>query len=335
MLTHANLVANAAQIAGCGLVSENDTLIGVLPFFHMYGLGVLNSFTLAAGATIVTLPRFELELFLRTLETYGVTIAFLAPPTILALAKQPETERYDLSRLEFVISGGAPLSADVANVCRERLRCHVMQGYGLTEASPVTHLGPADPTLIRAGSIGRLLPNTEAKIVDPGRGTELDPTQQGELWIRGPQVMRGYLNQRAATAQTITGDGWLRTGDLGYADAEGNFYVVDRLKELIKYNGYPVAPAELEAVLLAHPAVGDVAVIPSPDEWAGEVPKAFVVLASDATAEEIIAFVAARVAPYKKIRRLEFIDQIPKSPSGKILRRVLVERERAAAPALV
>ena len=167
-------------------------------------------------------------------------------------------------------------------------------------------------------------------VVDVATGAELGPGEQGELWIRGPQVMKGYPNRPEETARTITPDGWLRTGDIGYADADGDFYIVDRLKELIKYKAYQVAPAELEELLLSHPAVADVAVIPSPDDAAGEVPKAFVVLQGEATAEDLMAFVAERVAPYKKVRRLEFIDQIPKSPSGKILRRVLVERERAA-----
>jgi acyl-CoA synthetase (AMP-forming)/AMP-acid ligase II len=332
MLTHRNIVANAAQYIGGGLISEQDTFIGVLPFFHIYGLAVvLNYAGLATGATIVTLPRFELELFLHTLETYGVTFAHLVPPIVLALAQQPVVEHYDLSRLKVVLSGGAPISADLANACQERVGCRVVHGYGLTEASSTTHRSPVDPQRTKVESVGVLLPNTEGKIVDPVSGTDCNPDQQGELWIRGPQVMRGYLHQPAATAQMITPDGWLRTGDLGYVDQNGNFFVVDRLKELIKYKAYQVAPAELEAVLLSHPAVADVAVIPSPDEEAGEVPKAFVVLRGEATPEELMAFVAARVASYKKVRRLEFIDAIPKSASGKILRRVLVEREREAA----
>ena len=335
MLTHANLVANVAQIAGCEPVSERDTLIGILPFFHIYGMTVLMNFGLAVGATIVTMSRFELESFLQILETHAVTFAPLAPPIVLALAKQAVVTNYDLSRLQVIISGGAPLGEDVANACRERVGCLVKQGYGLTEASPVTHLGPVDPGQVVTPSIGLLLPNTEAKIVDPASEADLDPDQQGELWIRGPQVMKGYLNQPKATAQMITADGWLRTGDLSYADRDGNFFVVDRLKELIKYKAYQVAPAELEAILLSHPAVADCAVIPSPDEAAGEVPKAFVVLKSEATADALMAYVAEHVAPYKKVRRLEFIDAIPKSASGKILRRVLVDQERAARAELV
>ena len=332
MLTHRNLAANVAQIEGSGLISENDTLIGVLPLFHIYGLSVIMNCGLTVGATVVTLPRFDLESFLRTLERYAVTFAFIAPPIVLALAKDGAVDRYDLSRLRAILSGTAPLGTDLTAACRERLGCPVLQGYGLTEASPVTHVSPADPARIVPGSAGALLPNTEAMIVDPASGEALAPDEQGEIWVRGPQVMKGYLDRPEATAAMLDADGWLRTGDIGCADAEGNFYVVDRLKELIKYKGHQVAPAELEALLLTHPAVADAAVIPSPDEEAGEVPKAFVVLKGHTTAEELMTFVAARVASYKQVRRLEFTDQIPKSASGKILRRVLVERERAAAP---
>lgn len=335
MLTHANLVANVAQVAACGLILEADTLIGILPFFHIYGLTVLMNISLAVGATVVVLPRFELESFLTTLERYRVTYASVAPPTVLALAKQDIVDNYDLSRLRMIVSGAAPLSAELTAACSARLGCQIVQGFGLTEASPVTHVSATSPDAITLGSVGLLIPNTEAKIVDIATGAELEPGDQGELWVRGPQVMRGYLNRPEATAAMLDADGWLHTGDIGYADAAGNFFVVDRLKELIKYKGYQVAPAELEAVLLTHPAVADAAVIPSPDEESGEVPKAFVVLNQPVDADEVLAFVAARVAPYKKVRRLENIDAIPKSASGKILRRLLVERERAALPALV
>jgi acyl-CoA synthetase (AMP-forming)/AMP-acid ligase II len=329
MLTHANLAVNVAQVAASEPVTEADTLIGVLPFFHSYGLTVLMNYALVAGATVVTMPRFDLEQFLQLMESYAVSYAYLAPPIVLALAKQPVVDRYDLSRLRAILSGGAPLGAETAIACRDRLGCVVKQGYGLTEASPVTHINPADPARVKMDTIGLLLPNTVGKIVDPESGVELDPDERGELWVSGPQIMKGYLNRPDATAEMITSDGWLRTGDLGFVDADGHFTIVDRLKELIKYKGYQVAPAELEAILLAHPAVADAAVIASPDEEAGEVPKAFVVLRSEATAEELIAFVATRVAPYKRVRRLEVIAQIPKSASGKILRRVLIERERA------
>jgi acyl-CoA synthetase (AMP-forming)/AMP-acid ligase II len=330
MLTHANLVANVAQIGANEPLSDADTLIAILPFFHIYGLTVVMNCGLASGATLILLPRFDLASFLQTLESHAVTYAYLAPPIVLALAKQPMVEQYDLARLRVVVSGGAPIGAETALACQNRLGCSVKQGYGLTEASPVTHVGSAEPSRVVLDSVGQLLPNVEAQIVDPVSGSALGPNEQGEIWVRGPNVMKGYLNRPEATAAMLDDQGWLRTGDLGCADADGNFFVLDRLKELIKYKAFQVAPAELEAVLLSHPAVADAAVIPSPDEAAGEVPKAFVVLRDAATADELMRYVADRVAPYKKVRGLEFIDQIPKSASGKILRRVLVERERAA-----
>jgi acyl-CoA synthetase (AMP-forming)/AMP-acid ligase II len=192
----------------------------------------------------------------------------------------------------------------------------------------VTHSSLADPAQVKLGSIGMPAPNTECKIIDLDAGSPLGPNQQGELCVRGPQVMKGYLNRPEATAATVDAEGWLHTGDIGYADEDGHFYVVDRAKELIKYKGFQVPPAELEAVLLTHPAIADAAVIPCPDDEAGEVPKAFVVLKADAKPDEIMDFVSARVASYKKLRFVEFTDKIPKSASGKILRRMLVQADR-------
>jgi acyl-CoA synthetase (AMP-forming)/AMP-acid ligase II len=251
----------------------------------------------------------------------------VVPPIVLALAKHPAVEGFDLSAVELILSGAAPLDVQMATACAERLGCGVIQGYGLTETSPVTNVIPG-PEGNKAGSVGPLVPNTEARVVDWSTGENLPPNEDGEIWIRGPQVMAGYLNNPEATAGTVDEDGWLHTGDIGHADEDGFFFIVDRLKELIKYRGYQVAPAVLEAVLLTHPAIADAAVIPTADEDAGEVPKAFVVLRSDATPEEIMAFVADRVAPHEKVRGVEVIDQMPKSASGKILRRVLVEQER-------
>src|SRR5437667_4833280 len=199
----------------------------------------------------------------------------------------------------------------------------------MTETSPVTHSSPADPTKMKLGSIGPPAPNTECKLVDPASGAELGPNHEGEVCVRGPQNMKGYLNNPEATASTIDQNGWLHTGDIGYADEDGHFYIVDRVKELIKYKGFQVAPAELEAILLTHPAVADAAVIPCKDDEAGEVPKAFVVKKGETTAAAIMEFVEGRVAPHKRLRFVEFIDQIPKSAAGKILRRVLVEQERS------
>ena len=334
MLTHRNLVANLLQGDAAGFLAEEEaTVLGVLPFFHIYGLTVVLNYGLYRGATIVTMPRFDLEGMLELVQEHRVTHANLVPPILLALSQHPIVDAYDLSSLKEVGSGAAPLGTNVARACWERIGCRVREGYGLTETSPVTHTNPADPDGIRLGSVGPPVSGTECRIVDVGTGEELGPGEKGEIWIRGPQVMKGYFSRPDATATTIDGDGWLHTGDIGYADEDGYLYVVDRLKELIKYKGYQVAPAELEAILLDHPAIADAAVIPSPDEEAGEGPKAFVVLEEEVPDEHIMAFVEERVAPYKKVRRVEAVDEIPKSASGKILRRVLVEEEREAASA--
>jgi acyl-CoA synthetase (AMP-forming)/AMP-acid ligase II len=335
MLTHRNLVANMCQFTAMGLVAESDVIVAVLPFFHIYGLSVIQSLSLANGATVVVLPRFDLPQFLQTLQDYRGTIGYMAPPIMLALAKQPIVDNYDLSALRVIVSAAAPLGKEVQETCEKRLNCLVIQAWGMTETSPGATLNPLDPAKAKIGSVGVCMPNTQCKVVDLTTGAELEPGQEGEICVRGPQVMKGYLNNPTATANMRDADGWLHTGDIGYADADGYFYIVDRLKELIKYKAFQVAPAELEAVLLGHAAIADAAVIPSADEEAGEVPKAFIVLkpGASAAADEIIAYVAERVAPHKKIRRLEFIDQIPKSPSGKILRRVLIERERSRSSA--
>jgi len=328
MLTHRNLVANMAQFAACRDVGEDDCVIGVLPFFHIYGQTVVMNDCIRRGSRIVTMPRFDLEGFLGLIQKHGVTIAYVAPPIVVALTKHPLVERYDLSSLRYVFSGAAPLDADLQEACIARLDCAVLQGYGLTETSPVTHAWQQSETAV-TGAVGKLLANTEGRVVDPESGED---AASGELWVRGPQVMLGYLNNPTATDETITPEGWLRTGDIVSVDEDGVFQIVDRLKELIKYKGYQVPPAELEGVLLTNPAIADAAVIGVADEEAGEIPKAFVVLKPNVvlTPAEVMDFVAGHVAPHKRVRACEFIDEIPKSASGKILRRVLVERERAA-----
>jgi len=330
MLTHYNLVANISQTIDAIRLEADERVLAVLPFFHIYGMTVLMNMTLYQGATVVTMPRFDLEQFLQTIQQFGVTRVYAVPPIVLALAKHPLVDQYDLSSVKTVFSGAAPLGPDVAEACARRLGCIVKQGYGLTETSPVTHCVP-DRRPNKPGSVGQLVPRTECRIVDLTTGQEVGPNQPGEIRVRGPQVMKGYLNNLQATAEMLDAEGWLRTGDIGYADDEGYFYVVDRVKELIKYKGFQVAPAELEALLLTHPAVADAAVIPIPDEEAGEVPKAYVVLKGEATPSALMAFVAEHLAHYKHLRAVELVDQIPKSASGKILRRVLVERERERA----
>ncbi len=335
MLTHHNLVANILQSA-CGMnIDEHDTMLGVLPFFHIYGMVVIMNLGLHMGATIVTMPRFDMEQCLQIMQQYQVTFANVVPPIVLGLAKHPLVDKYDLRHLRTLVSGAAPLGEHVAGAASARLGCWVVQGYGLTETSPVTHATRIDRTAapgtvhIKTAGIGPPIANTEAKVIDVTTGAELGPKQEGEICVRGPQVMKGYLNRPEATAAMVDPEGWLHTGDIGFADDDGCFFIVDRLKELIKYKGMQVAPAELEAVLLSHPSIADAAVIPIADEECGEVPKAFVVLKATVTPEEITNFVAERVAPYKRLRAIETIDQIPKSPSGKILRRVLIEREKA------
>jgi acyl-CoA synthetase (AMP-forming)/AMP-acid ligase II len=329
MLTHRNLVANLCQFQDALGTGAGERLIAVLPFFHIYGLVVLMAAAVREGSTLVTMPRFDLEEFLRILQEHHVTRAYLVPPIVLALAKHPMVDKYDLSALQVVVSGAAPLDAGLQGAAASRVDCMVAQGWGLTETSPVLTTSVGAPLGPKPGAVGVLLPNTALRVVDPATGADVGRGETGELLARGPQVMKGYLNAPQATADMLDPDGWLHTGDLGRVDDDGYVYVVDRVKELIKYKGMQVAPAELEAVLLGHPAIADAAVVRSPDEEAGEVPKAFVVAKTPLQAEEVIAYVAERVAPHKRIRRVEFIDEIPKALSGKILRRVLMDRESA------
>jgi acyl-CoA synthetase (AMP-forming)/AMP-acid ligase II len=331
MLTHRNLVANILQSrASFDALTGDDRVLAILPFFHIYGLVVVLNLGLHMGTTIVTLPRFEMESFLKTMQDYRITYSYVVPPIVLGLAKHPLVGQFDLKSLRVMFSGAAPLGAELAGAASARLGVRVLQGYGLTETSPVTHCVRVGSAVTAAGSVGQPIPNTEAKVVDVATGAELEPRQEGEICMRGPQVMKGYLNRPDATAAMIDKDGWLHSGDIGYFDEHGSFFIVDRVKELIKYKGMQIAPAELEALLVSHPAVADAAVIPVPDEEAGQVPKGFVVLKGQATPDEIMAYVAERVAPFKRLRSLDVIEQIPKSPSGKILRRLLVDKERAA-----
>ncbi|MGH7369005.1 MAG: AMP-binding protein [Candidatus Rokuibacteriota bacterium] len=338
MLTHRNLVANLRQVEGMRNFDgfgERDVTMAVLPFFHIYGMVVILMVNLAGGGTIVVMPRFDMVEFLTLTQKHRATILPLVPPIVLGLVRHPAVAQFDLSSVRLIFSGAAPLGEDLARALGQKLGCPVVQGYGMTEASPVTHLSPTRNEPFKPGSAGKIVPSTEVKIVEigSGRDTELASGKEGELWIRGPQIMKGYLNRPEETAACIDGEGWYHTGDVGYVDDEGFFYIVDRTKELIKYKGMQVAPAELEALLLTHPAVQDAAVVRKADEEAGEVPKGYVVLKPDdtskaTTGELIMSWVAQRVAPHKRIRHVEFIDQIPKSASGKILRRLLMDRDR-------
>jgi acyl-CoA synthetase (AMP-forming)/AMP-acid ligase II len=330
MLTHRNLVANIAQKQAMVPAGPDTRILAVLPFFHIYGMTIMMNAGLAAGATVVTMPRFDLAEFLRVISEHRVDRVYIAPPVAVALAKHPMVDDYDLSVIDVLLSGAAPLDAELATAVHERLGCKVRQGYGMTELSPLSHAIPPDRGDISPGTVGLLAPNMEARIVDPATGSDLGPGEPGELWLRGPNVMVGYLNNPEATAATIDSDGWLHTGDVATVDESGVYAIVDRVKELIKYKGYQVPPAELEALLLSNPSVADAAVIGVRDEDGEEVPKAFVVRqpsAPELSAADILSFVAARVAPHKKVRIVEFIDAIPKSASGKILRKDLRARQ--------
>ncbi|HEX7081509.1 MAG TPA: 4-coumarate--CoA ligase family protein [Gammaproteobacteria bacterium] len=327
MLTHRNLVANVLQADGAShYVHDEDLTVVFLPLFHIYGLTAIALLGLWSGATLVIMPKFELEPYLDLVARHRASLLHVVPPLVVALAKHPAVEAHDFSSIRKLFSGAAPLGANVIEQCIARLGCVLQQGYGLTETSPATHITSDDPARIKHGSVGPPVPSTECRVVDPETGRDVPPGEDGEIWVRGPQVMRGYFNRPDETRATIDDAGWLRTGDIGRADEDGHFFIVDRLKELIKYKGLQVPPAELEAVLLSHPAVADAAVVPLADEHAGEVPRAFVVRKGEATADELMGYVAERVAPYKKVRRVDFVDAIPKSASGKILRRLLRDR---------
>jgi len=329
MLTHRNLVVNNLQFSVVMCTNTTDTALLFLPFYHIYGVMLTGSF-LACGATQVMMERFDLLQSLELCEKHNVTFYFAVPPIILALANAP----VDLSKLKsvkYIFSGAAPLPIEPARRLQEKVSAVVVQGYGLTEASPLTHSQPHDPDLIRLGSIGFPIHNTEQKIVDVETGTRELPTgESGELIIRGEQVMKGYLKAPEETARALK-DGWLHTGDIGYVDEDGYTYIVDRKKEMIKYNGFGIAPAEIESLLLEHPAIIDAAAIGIPDEAAGEIIKGFVVPRKGVsiTAEEILAFTNGKLSGYKRIHLIEIIDAIPKTASGKILRRELKEREKA------
>jgi acyl-CoA synthetase (AMP-forming)/AMP-acid ligase II len=334
ILTHRNLVANLCQIEPLFKGDHETKILAVLPFFHIYGMTVMMNAGIHRRQTVVTMPKFELPEFLRVVSEYGIQRVYIAPPVAVALAKHPIVDQYDLSCVDVIFSGAAPLDAELGHAVAKRLGCEVLQGYGMTEMSPVSHAIPDGRTDIDLNSVGFAVPNMECKLVDPETGEEVGPGGRGELWCKGPNVMAGYLNNPEATAATLDADGYLHTGDVAVVDEDGVFTIVDRVKELIKYKGYQVPPAELEALLLTHDKIADAAVIGVRDAEGEEVPKAFVVkqeAGADLTEDDVMSFVAERIAPHKKVRVVEFIDSIPKSASGKILRKDLRAREAAKA----
>ncbi len=323
MLSHRNLVVNVDQIIQAGEFRMGETCAGFLPFFHIYGMTVVMNVHLAGGGAVVTMPRFDLEMFLRISQDHKARRMWVVPPVALALAKHPMVDQFDLSSVEQVFSGAAPMGAELSDAVGKRLNCTCLQGYGMTELSPVSHVSA--PGAVKSGSSGRVVANSACRIVDPVSGEDQAPGKEGELWIKGPLVMLGYLNNPTATASTLDADGWLHTGDIAYIDDDGYMYIVDRLKELIKYKGFQVAPAELEATLVSLPGIIDAAVIGLPDPEAGELPIAFVVPAPTGSPsdDDIKAHFAKALSHYKQLHRITRVEAIPKSASGKILRRLL------------
>ncbi|MND31506.1 Long-chain-fatty-acid--CoA ligase [compost metagenome] len=328
MLSNRNYVAATEQVTAAQVFRKSDTILAALPFFHIYGQTSFIGSALSQGARLIVLPALDLEVTLRVIQDYKITVAPVVAPVVLQFAKHPLVDHFDLSSLRLAISGASPISADLLKSAADRLKVPVLNGWGLTESTTTGAVSEPGMPKVAEGSVGRVMHGIEVRVVEIGGNQDVAPGADGELLIRGPNVMLGYFNNPAATAETIDAQGWLRTGDVGRLDEHGNLRIIDRAKEFIKFKGFQISPVELESVLLMHPAVADAGVVPSPDTESGEVPKAFVVLRSPVTEAELIDFVAQRVTPYKKLRDIEFIDAIPKNPAGKILRRILVLRER-------
>ncbi|EGF76873.1 hypothetical protein BATDEDRAFT_33779 [Batrachochytrium dendrobatidis JAM81] len=333
--THRNMVANVLQT---NVFEVNDRLpdeiwMGVLPFFHIYGLNISLHQAAFGGNTMVVVPKFDFVQFLEFIQRYQITVLHVVPPIVLAMAKHPIVDKFDLSSVRRATSGAAPLGSELAQAFSKRLKIPAVQGYGLTETTPVTHMCPS--SRIVDGSIGFLVPNMQARLIDPDTGKDAMTNQPGELWLRGPNVMKGYINNPSATKDSIDQEGYFHTGDVAVVGPTGHFFIVDRLKELIKYKGFQVPPAELEAKLITHPSIADAAVISLADKEAGELPLAYVVLqpGKKLTEKEVQEFIAGQVAYYKQLRGgVVFVDAIPKAASGKILRRILraMDKERVS-----
>ncbi|KAI9787956.1 MAG: hypothetical protein M1816_007356 [Peltula sp. TS41687] len=336
MLSHRNIISNIlmlAHVEGVNIAWDRNSCLAVLPFFHIFGLSCQMHQAIYNGFTLVVMPRFDLEKFCRAVQSFKITFAFVVPPIVLLLSKHPVVDQYDLSSLRMLTSGAAPLTKELMDAFYRRLKVPIKQGYGLSETSPTTHVCPWNEWDKVIGSVGRLLPNQSAKYISP-EGQEVAPGQAGELCVKGPNIFQGYLNNPDGTRAAFDSDGYFKTGDVGYQDHDGNFFITDRVKELIKYKGFQVAPAEIEGLLASHPMIDDVAVIGVYDDTrASEVPRAFVVLAQGVqrgpdTEKEIVQWLNARVANHKWLRGgVRFTDEIPKSASGKILRRILKVRD--------
>ncbi len=329
LLSHKAFVCNNIQFSAAMRITADDTMLVFLPLYHIYGLMLMGG-AVHAGARLVLMERFDLAECCRLVERHRVTLLPVVPPVLAALVQSSETARTDWSSLRTLMIGAAPVAPELARRFREQTGVNVVQGYGLTEAGPVTHLNPVhDDGLLTLDTGGLPCSDTEQKIVDLETGERTLPIGEvGEVCVRGPQLMLGYWNAPGATAAALR-DGWLYTGDIGRIDAHGYLTITDRKKEMIKYKGFGIAPAEIEALLFEHEGVADVCCIGKPDAEAGEVPKAFVVRRdAGLTAEALLAWAGGRLAGYKTLREIEFVDAIPKTASGKILRRVLRDRER-------
>ncbi|KAH7081375.1 hypothetical protein BKA63DRAFT_207176 [Paraphoma chrysanthemicola] len=343
MLTHRNIVADVVMIhsaVGHHYSHKNDKFLGVLPFFHIYGLTGLVHQVLHRGIELVVMPAFEMKTFLETIQEHRITFIYVAPPVIVRLARDQMVEKYDLSSLKMITSGAAPLTRELVDAVHKRLNIRINQAYGLSETSPMTHNQPWDEWYSSVGSVGKMFPNMLAMYMSAD-GKELGPGEVGELWLSGPNVFKGYWKNEAATKESTTEEGYFKTGDIGFQDEQHNFYITDRVKELIKYKGFQVPPAELEGKLMENDIIDDVAVIGvNDDHQHTEVPRAYIVAsrakitnAGEEEAKAIVDWLTKKVANHKRLRGgVVFVDEIPKSASGKILRRVLKERSKEDEP---